>query len=80
VRSVRDKSITSWQEMVGFAEHDFITCGNVVESAERNPIVKPEEKYLKQLQSESIDLDTLVCGEDLFRHFRIRLGNTAQNA
>jgi transposase len=49
-------------------------CGNVVESAERNPIVKPEKKHLKQLQSETNDLDTLVCGEDLFRHFRIRRG------
>lgn len=47
---------------------------DVVQSTERNPIVKPEKKHLKQLQSETNDLDTLVCGEDLFRHFRIRRG------
>jgi len=30
---------------------------DVVESSERNPIVKPEKKYLKQLQYDENDLD-----------------------
>jgi hypothetical protein len=45
---------------------------DVVETSKRNPIVKPEKKYLKHLQSEESDLDLAGCWEDLLRHFGVQ--------